>query len=273
MPTFRVKALHNETSKAVTLMFIADDLSLVSPTLNAHGFNVLNIDEPTEAEVHTHYRTLAASALAPYRGVFNDPTFNPEILYRDNIKCHQCQTVMELDAVKCPNPKCKMRRTIPERNEIIRSTYDFRYTFLKEFRASGDLKLISLVQLMEALILPPTICCQSCGEDDWQFDACSPNKVANKWSCGFCSRDIIVRATMPAVDSTLANGREPIPKAVQREVWRRDNARCVECGSQERLEFDHIIAVAKGGGNTARNLQLLCETCNRSKSDSPPGMD
>jgi 5-methylcytosine-specific restriction endonuclease McrA len=51
-------------------------------------------------------------------------------------------------------------------------------------------------------------------------------------------------------------------------VWRRDQGRCVKCGSQEGLEFDHIIPVSRGGSNTARNLQLLCENCNRSKSDT-----
>jgi hypothetical protein len=62
--------------------------------------------------------------------------------------------------------------------------------------------------------------------------------------------------------------REPIPQAVRVEVWQRDGGRCVECTSQEKLEFDHIIPVAMGGGNTSRNLQLLCETCNRRKGAS-----
>ena len=59
--------------------------------------------------------------------------------------------------------------------------------------------------------------------------------------------------------------RERIPESVRLFVWQRDEGKCVKCGSQERLEFDHIIPVAEGGGNTARNVQLLCEPCNREK--------
>ena len=62
--------------------------------------------------------------------------------------------------------------------------------------------------------------------------------------------------------------RESIPQVVRVEVWQRDRGRCVECDEQEKLEFDHIIPVAMGGGNTSRNLQLLCETCNRRKGAS-----
>lgn len=60
--------------------------------------------------------------------------------------------------------------------------------------------------------------------------------------------------------------REPIPEHVRLFVWRRDKGQCVRCGSRERLEFDHIIPVVAGGSNTERNIQLLCESCNRSKS-------
>jgi hypothetical protein len=65
-----------------------------------------------------------------------------------------------------------------------------------------------------------------------------------------------------------ASRRESIPEDVRIFIWRRDEGRCVKCDSQVRLEFDHIIPVSKGGSNTARNIQLLCETCNREKSDS-----
>lgn len=57
-----------------------------------------------------------------------------------------------------------------------------------------------------------------------------------------------------------------ISQKVKDLVWNRDGGKCVECGSNEKLEFDHIIPHSKGGANTYRNIQLLCEPCNRSKS-------
>jgi hypothetical protein len=59
--------------------------------------------------------------------------------------------------------------------------------------------------------------------------------------------------------------REPIPDDVKIFVWQRDRGRCVKCGSDKNLEFDHIIPWTKGGSSSARNIQLLCETCNRGK--------
>jgi hypothetical protein len=66
----------------------------------------------------------------------------------------------------------------------------------------------------------------------------------------------------------LSPKRYAISEEVRIFVWRRDGGRCAQCGSQERLEFDHIIPVSKGGSDTERNIQLLCETCNRKKSDT-----
>lgn len=59
-----------------------------------------------------------------------------------------------------------------------------------------------------------------------------------------------------------------IPTSVKLEVWQRDKGRCVECGSENNLHFDHILPFAKGGTSLkAENIQLLCARHNLQKSD------
>jgi 5-methylcytosine-specific restriction endonuclease McrA len=48
-------------------------------------------------------------------------------------------------------------------------------------------------------------------------------------------------------------------------VFRRDGGRCVECGSDFDIQYDHVIPVALGGANTVENLQILCAPCNQRK--------
>ena len=61
--------------------------------------------------------------------------------------------------------------------------------------------------------------------------------------------------------------RKQIPDHVRQEVWHRDGGRCVRCGAEEYLEYDHVIPHSKGGADTVGNLQLLCRRCNNEKSD------
>lgn len=61
--------------------------------------------------------------------------------------------------------------------------------------------------------------------------------------------------------------RPPIPREVVDAVYRRDQGRCVYCGSTENLQLDHIIPFSKGGATTLENLQLLCQKCNLEKSN------
>jgi 5-methylcytosine-specific restriction endonuclease McrA len=67
------------------------------------------------------------------------------------------------------------------------------------------------------------------------------------------------------LERKMPSNRESIPDDVRIYVWRRDGGLCVRCGSNQNLEYDHIIPLARGGSNTERNLQLLCESCNRKK--------
>ena len=78
-----------------------------------------------------------------------------------------------------------------------------------------------------------------------------------------------LKMLIPIDDTKETNGsRYSIPFDVRIKVWRRDNGKCVKCGTRQNLEFDHIIPVLNGGSNSPRNIELLCENCNRFKSDS-----
>jgi hypothetical protein len=58
-----------------------------------------------------------------------------------------------------------------------------------------------------------------------------------------------------------------IPHAVRVAVWQRDQGKCVICGANTYLEFDHIIPFSKGGANTEANIRLLCRRCNLEKGN------
>ena len=90
--------------------------------------------------------------------------------------------------------------------------------------------------------------------------------------CKSCRRvfDDLNFKLCPYCGSELATryGRQPIPRKLRHEVFKRDGYRCRECGASKdetSLEIDHIVPVARGGTNDINNLQTLCRECNRMK--------
>ena len=59
-----------------------------------------------------------------------------------------------------------------------------------------------------------------------------------------------------------------ITETTKKIVFTRDGGVCKCCGSSLDLEYDHIIPFSCGGKSTVANIQLLCQKCNRSKSNS-----
>lgn len=75
-------------------------------------------------------------------------------------------------------------------------------------------------------------------------------------------------APTQVIAQNFTHRRRIIPTHVKLEVWKRDGGKCVMCGSEDELHFDHIIPYSKGGTSlTAENVQLLCARHNISKGD------
>ncbi|PXA04023.1 hypothetical protein DDZ13_08235 [Coraliomargarita sinensis] len=70
--------------------------------------------------------------------------------------------------------------------------------------------------------------------------------------------------------------RVSIPKWVQNAVFHRDKGRCIYCNTDltgivntlTTKNFDHIVPLDMHGANDPCNIQLACEKCNKSKSNT-----
>ena len=89
-------------------------------------------------------------------------------------------------------------------------------------------------------------------------------------------------SSSPRVTHATSRRASPryIPAAVKLAVWKRDEGHCTfvgtngeRCGSQHRLEYDHILPVARGGQSTADNLRLRCRPHNQLEAELVYGTD
>lgn len=71
--------------------------------------------------------------------------------------------------------------------------------------------------------------------------------------------------------NSVRNRRAKLKKSEGFNCWRTCleiyNYQCAWCGSNERLELDHIQPLTRGGSNWQFNTQPLCRSCNSSKGN------
>jgi 5-methylcytosine-specific restriction endonuclease McrA len=56
----------------------------------------------------------------------------------------------------------------------------------------------------------------------------------------------------------------------RRNLFKRDDHRCVYCGSNENLTVDHVVPRCYGGKTTWDNVVTACHTCNNKKDNKSP---
>jgi hypothetical protein len=109
----------------------------------------------------------------------------------------------------------------------------------------------------------------------WVYNGCF--KLIDAWQEAINNRKVF-KFKLALVDEDFVSNNADlkdiehnrlIPTSVKLEVWKRDKGRCVKCGSQDNLHFDHIIPYSKGGSSlVAENIQILCARHNIGKKDN-----
>jgi len=80
--------------------------------------------------------------------------------------------------------------------------------------------------------------------------------------------------TKPARRPRQVRSARHVPARVRRIVWERDRGQCTftsddghRCGATHRLQYDHIVPVARGGSSTADNVRLRCHAHNHHEAE------
>jgi 5-methylcytosine-specific restriction endonuclease McrA len=102
--------------------------------------------------------------------------------------------------------------------------------------------------------------------DAWVEESTLENRKVFKFKL-YVTDKSINQKSMRVEDLKDISHNRMIPTSVKLEVWKRDNGKCTQCGSDDNLHFDHILPFSKGGTSLkSDNIQLLCARHNLQKS-------
>jgi len=116
------------------------------------------------------------------------------------------------------------------------------------------------------------VICDYCEVDDGRpvvlWDTL-PDREGHFALCRGCLSKLYMMYSAPQdkKGETIIVKRQTIPEKLRTKIFKRDKYKCVDCGSEENLQIDHIIPFIVGGETVKSNLQTLCRTCNLSKRD------
>lgn len=71
------------------------------------------------------------------------------------------------------------------------------------------------------------------------------------------------------VDEKVVVRRKNVNENLRNLVLQKCNNKCISCKSIKDLQVDHITPFSLGGETSLDNLQILCRSCNRIKSNNP----
>lgn len=106
------------------------------------------------------------------------------------------------------------------------------------------------------------------------------NNEKQKW-CNRCKQILLVEEFYPQIKGSNKRAKyckkcnttsskiraEALDHGVK-NVFQTANNLCVKCFSElDNFDVDHILPKSKGGTDRVENLQIMCRSCNRKKSD------
>lgn len=122
--------------------------------------------------------------------------------------------------------------------------------------------------------------CKPC----WELKYCPYGSIVESFSlaedeeynCGIFGHQCPVFCIAEPFTETkeFRNITRNIPQVVKLKVFRRDNCVCQICGknvSLDEINYDHIIPWSKGGSSDESNIRVLCESCNKKRSNNFEG--